>query len=57
MRKYEKFKIENKSCENESNYNFDNNNSHNIDIQKENEIKFDILLDGILLDTIIRGET
>ncbi len=50
MERYKKFEIKQKKDEYIYDYNFGTNNLYNTEIQKENEIKFDMLLDGILLN-------
>lgn len=49
MESYKKFEIKTNQNEYIYDYNLGTNNLNNANIQKENEIKFDMLLDGILL--------
>ena len=50
MESYNKFEIKPNQNEYIYDYNLGTNNLNNANIQKENEIKFDMLLDGILLN-------
>jgi len=50
MESYKKFEIKENQDEYIYDYNFGTNNLYNTEIQNENEIKFDMLLDGILLN-------
>lgn len=50
MEKYKKFEIKQNQDEYIYDYNFGTDNLYNANIQKENEIKLDMLLDGILLN-------
>lgn len=56
MESYKKFEIKQNQDEYIYDYNFGNNNLYDTEIQKENEIKFDILLDGILNNKQIKNK-
>lgn len=50
MESYKKFEIKQNQDEYIYDYNFGSNNLYDTELQKENEIKFDMLLDEILLN-------
>lgn len=52
MENYKKFEIENKNYEYKYDYSLGTINLYNTNIQKENERKFDTLLDSILFDNM-----
>ncbi len=52
MESYKILELKNDDIEYKYDYNFLTNNLYNVNIQEENEKRFDILLDGILSNNI-----
>ncbi len=52
MESYKILELKNDDTDYKYDYNFLTNNLYNVNIQEENEKKFDILLDGILSNKI-----